>query len=421
MNVWNKKMSSVDLKEPRGRMPDEIEVPRKPEARTNSRLQSNSDVILICPDEGHRRGLVRALAAQQAHVVSELSLYPAYNHLLSVIEIECDAFLIEIDTDANMALDLVETICARKPSATVMVYSGSQQSELLVRSMRAGAREFLSGVIPPNALGETLLRASARRVEMADRRVRGKTLMFWGGKGGCGVSTLATNFAIALRQAANAEVALLDLNPHLGDVAVLLGMTPRFTLADALANPERIDKDFVATLMTKDRSGLSVIAAPDVYGSVLPSASAVGKLVDLAAAQFPYVVIDAGLSLGSAAAPLFQLASTIYLVTRNDIPSLRSCQRFMAYLQDYGGPHVELVLNRFEARGSQFDDEQLAKTLGIAPKWKVPNDCNAARRAADTGIPLVSEKGAIADSLRRMAREACGKSADEGKKRGVFG
>jgi pilus assembly protein CpaE len=413
-------MSMADVTGPRGKMSDEADVRRQPDVRLSLRMQSTSDVVLICPHEGHRRMLLRALVAQQANIVSELTMYPAYNHLLAVIDLDCDAFLIEIDTDANAALDLVETICDRKPSATVMVYSATQQPDLLVSSMRAGAREFLTGVIPPNIFGEALLRATARRAEIADRKVRGKILVFWGPKGGSGVTTLATNFAIALRQETKGEVALLDLHPHLGDVAVLLGLKPQFTIAEALASPERLDKEFVSTLMTSHRLGLSVLAAPDIYNWSHVEGSSVGKLVDLVGAQFPYVVVDAGLSLGEGAAPLFQIASTIYVVTQADIPSLRSSQRFMSHLQTYGEPNVELVLNRFEGRRAQFDDEQLARTLGIAPKWKVPNDFAAARRAADAGAPVIEEKGAIAESLRRMARAACGKPVDAGRKKGGF-
>jgi pilus assembly protein CpaE len=406
----------------RGKMPDETEAKRQPEAKISPRMQSTSDVVLISPNEGHRRMLQRVLANHSATVVSSLALYPAYNHLLSVIDTDCDAFVIEIDSDTNTAIDMVETICDRKPSATVMVYSANQQPDLLVASMRAGAREFLAGIIPSPVLGEALLRATARRLEMTDRRLRGKVLMFWGAKGGSGVTTLATNFAIALRQETGGPVALLDLNPHLGDVAILLGITPRFTIAEALANPDRMDKEFVATLMTAHRTGVSVLAAPDAYNSLRAEASSIGKLVDLLGAQFPFVVIDAGLSLGDGAGPLFQLASTIYLVTQADIPSLRSSQRFVSHLKAYGEPNVELVLNRFERRKEQFDDDQLTKTLGISPKWKVPNDYAATRRAADSGAPVFSEKGAIAESLRRMARAACGKPPESAKKKGfLFG
>ena len=402
-------------------MADDIEVWRQPEAKVGPRMNAVSDVILICPNERHRHALSAALNARQANVINQLAVYPAYNHLLTVIEQECDAFLIEIDTDTNVALDLVETICARKPSATVMVYSATQQPDLLVASMRSGAREFLSGTIPANALGEALLRASARRAELTDRSVRGRVLVFWGAKGGCGTTTLATNFAIALRQETGGAVALLDLHPHLGDVAVLLGLQPRFTLSEALSNPERLDKEFVSTLLTGHRTGISVLAAPDTHQSLPVDGRNIGKLIDLLGSQFPYVVVDASRSLGEGAGPLFQIASTIYLVTQADIPSLRNSQRFVTHLRTYGDPNIELVLNRFEKRRADFDDEQLNRTLGISPKWKVPNDYAAARRSADAGSPVALEKGAIAESLSQMARAACGKSPAGKKRKGLFG
>ena len=167
---------------------------------------------------------------------------------------------------------------------------------------------------------------------------------------------------IAERNETGSEVALVDLNPHLGDIAVLLGIAPSFTIADAFNNPGRLDEDFVSSLVTRHRTGLSVIAAPDAYNASAPMESkSIGKLVDLAANQFPYVVIDAGAGLGQGAAPVFQLASMIYLVTQVDIPSLRNSQRFLAYLRGQGEHHVELVVNRW--RKAEFDDESPYKVI----------------------------------------------------------
>jgi pilus assembly protein CpaE len=395
------------------------ERPETGELSRHSRTPSGATIVLICPNEMHRRTLARTFEAQHVVTAAELVLYPTYNHLLSVIDVECDAFVVEIDTDTDAALDVVETICARRPAATVMVYSAANQPDLLVRSMRAGAREFLAGTVPSAVLSEALLRASARRAELATKRTRGKVLLFWGAKGGSGVTTLVTNFALALRQEAGSAVALVDLNTQLGDVAVLLGVTPRFTIADALLNPDRLDEEFVATLATQHRSGVSIIAAPDTYSSSRPiEAKIVGRLVDLLASQFPYVVLDAGPGLGNSAEPLFQLASTIYVVTQVDIPSLRNSQRFLSYLQGFGHPRVELVLNRYESRQSGFDDERLSKAVGVQPKWKVPNDYEAVRRASDTGTPLAENKSAITAVLRDMARNACGRPAEPEKRRG---
>ena len=131
------------------------------------RIQAKPTAVLICPDEAHRNTLTRAMEARNATIAGVLTAYPAYNQLLSLVAQDCDAFVIELDTDSNSALDLVEAICSQKPSATVMVYSGNHQSDFLVASMRAGAREFLSGTIDPNVLSEALMRGAARRAEAA--------------------------------------------------------------------------------------------------------------------------------------------------------------------------------------------------------------------------------------------------------------
>ena len=254
----------------------------------------NPSVVLISPNKESLRLLRRSMEAQRATVVQEFPSYPTHAHLESVMELDCDAVVVEIDSDLDIAMDLVEAICTRKPSSTVMVYSTAGESDCMVRSMRAGAREFLTGSIGNTVLQDALVRAAARHSQQA-KKVAGNTIVFWGAKGGSGVTTLATNFAVALRMETGSEVALLDLNPHLGDVAVLLGITPRFNVTEALKNAKRLDNDFVSTLMTEDRSGVSVLAAPDAYDpSVLVENRTVGKLLDVLRNKYPYVVVDAG-------------------------------------------------------------------------------------------------------------------------------
>jgi pilus assembly protein CpaE len=284
--------------------------------------------------------------------------------------------------------------------------------------MRAGAREYLTGAIPKDVLQEALLRAAARRLEQTAKKTSGKCMVFWGAKGGSGVTTLASNFAIALRMETAAEVALLDLNTDLGDVSLLLGVTPRFTVVDALQNTRRLDQDFISTLMTEHSSGVSVLAAPESYGPSAPSESRdVERLAEVFRNQYPWVVVDAGRGLGSGAEALFQMASTIYLVTQLDIPSLRNTQRFISYVQRTADRPIEVIVNRFDPRRTEFNDERVSKSLGQSPKWKVPNDFGGVHRSVNTGNPLILDKSPVSHVLRAMARAATGKPILEEKRR----
>jgi pilus assembly protein CpaE len=394
-----------------------------PSSDATNMVELNSSVVLISPDEAGRRNLRRALEAQRATILREFAVYPSYAHLPAILDFDSDAFIVEMDSDPDIAMDLVEAVCTRKPSATVMVYSASHDGGQMVRSMRAGAREFLTGPILLTELREALGRAAARRLDQTSKKTRGKLMVFWGAKGGSGVTTLATNFAIGLRMETGAEVALLDLNPDLGDVAVLLGVTPRFTVAEALQNSKRLDHDFVTTLMTSHASGISILAAPDSYNpSVHSESRTVGKLMDVIGNEYPYVVIDAGRGLGDGIEPLFQMADTIYLVTQLNIPSLRNTQRFISHIQREGERHIELVVNRFDPRNTEFDNERVAKVLGMQPKWKIPNDYSAVHRSSNAGNPLILEKSPVANALRTMARVAAGRPGAAAKKKswGLF-
>ncbi len=120
-----------------------------------------------------------------------------------MLEQKYDVIIIELDTNPEYALELVESIGANG-AATVMVYSEKTDPDLLMRCMRAGAREFLTLPFEPAVVAEALVRAAARRpVSRVEKKAAGKLLSFMGSKGGAGVTTLACNFAVALAQEAS--------------------------------------------------------------------------------------------------------------------------------------------------------------------------------------------------------------------------
>ncbi len=372
-------------------------------------------VILIGPAEGRRRALAEAFRGQQVQVAGELGSYPSFNHLMTLMEAGCDVVVVDLDSDPEVALSLVENIGGRDSLVTVMVYSRKRDSELLVKCMRAGAREFLSEPVSGEVLTEAVVRASARRFEL-DRQKKslGKILVFWGAKGGTGVTTLASNFAIALKKESNQEVGLVDLNLHLGDAGVVLGLNPRFSVADALRNPGRLDGDFLATLLATHSSGVSLLAAPDQYNNLpLVQNGNLTKLLELLREQFPYVVVDAGPTLGEGTEVLFGAADMVYLVTHAEVAALRNAQRLIAHLRTIGGEgrHLEVVLNRYDPRHMEIDEGRIEKILETSFKWKVPNDYQSVRQSLDKGIPLALQRTPVTRVLYQMAREACGKPA----------
>ena len=177
-------------------------------------------IALIGPEEFRRQPIASALASLQGGVTREFSFYPELDDVPRLLESDYDVIIVELDSNPEYALELVENICGNS-SITVMVYSAQVYPDMLVRCMRAGAREFLTHPVTPATIAEAMVRASVRRpaVRVEKKKVGGKVLIFVGAKGGSGVTTIASNFAVSLAQEPDKSTILIDLNLPLGNAA----------------------------------------------------------------------------------------------------------------------------------------------------------------------------------------------------------
>jgi len=378
-------------------------------------------IALICPSEQRRRLIVSALNSSHAAIVREYSSYPpTLKEMPRMLgEKAFDAVIIDLESDVEYALELVEFV-ASTTSTTVMVYTSRLDPNVMVRSMRAGAREFLSDPIDSNALSDALMRAGSRRTggKGAAKKTGGKLLVFLGGKGGSGVTTVACNFAVALVQECQQSAVLIDLDLPLGDAALSLGLTTQFSTADALQNADRIDTNFFSKLLTKHNSGLPVLAAPGRFPHVQATNDAIEKMLNVARQDFSYVVIDAGSRFDLTDAGWFEQADTAYLVMQAGIPELRNSHRLISEFFKAGTPKLEIVLNRYVESSMGVDEEHIEKALTKPISWKIPSDYFNVRRMQNEAVPLALDDSSIARVLQDMARAACGMPPKPEKRKG---
>ena len=385
---------------------------------------SSASVVLIVPDSARRASLTQMLAGLNVPVVRECATYPDSRYLDELMALDCDVFVVDLDGDLEQALSLIENICGRETPATVMAISASNDPGLLIRSMRAGAREFLPGTLVSSTILEALGR-TMNRLEKSNQYAAGKVLVFAGAKGGSGVTTVATNFAVALTKENAGKVVVVDMDVQLGEVALGLGLTPQFSILDALRNEERLDKDFLMTLLARHTSGLAVLASPEQYSSYNPPSSGLLRLFSILRHEFAFVVVDAGTAAGDTEETLLDLADTVYLVTEVSIPALRNARRLMSFIAGRDrNPHLEVILNRFNAKEIEIDETSATKALGRPVDWKIPNDFQSVRTAENTGVPLAMKDSPISRVMDKMAVNAAGRPVHTVKKsrtlRGLF-
>lgn len=377
---------------------------------------NNLSIVVVGPNEDLRRQVCELAGFQEVAIEREFAIYPKIPKQSAGSILGYDTVLVELDSDPEDAIRVIRQATAAEESLTVMVYSAKKDADLLVRCMQAGAREFLEVPLDSDTLRQALERVATRNPEARSSRPkrRGRTVAFLGAKGGVGSTTLAANYALALREDSQEDVCLVDLNTQLGDTALSLGLEPKFSVLDALESAQRLDHDFLSALLVEHPSGLSVLAGPDSFD---PERSTPGdgleKLLDLLGQTFAYTVLDAGAS-GEFTSAAVKRADLVYVVVQADVPTLRNAQRLISHFQESIGsvPRMELVLNRVGAK-DQLAESQVENTLGAKVKWSIPNDFRRLQDALNRGIPLAENDSPVSNALTAMARAFTGKRTEE--------
>ncbi len=118
-------------------------------------------VAVVGRDDRAGNEVAEALAGTRV-CTTKMFFYPERDAVPQLMNDPYEVFLIDLDGDPEYALELTESICIHG-TATVMVYSSQANPELMLRCMRAGAREYLTRPFTSDMMGEALVRAWSRR------------------------------------------------------------------------------------------------------------------------------------------------------------------------------------------------------------------------------------------------------------------
>ncbi|MEI9970084.1 MAG: AAA family ATPase [Terracidiphilus sp.] len=391
----------------------------------NSAIQdeSNLSVALLGPDAQRRKVVAAAVSRRPGLKLHEFSSFPPrLEDLPQMLAQAYEIVIIDVDSDPDYAFALVESLCA-SGRTYVMAYTANADMKRAVQFMRAGVREFFTLPLDEAEVSAALQRAVTHRPApppQNDDQKNGKLFVFLGSKGGCGVTTLASNFALALAQESDSSTLLIDLGLPLGDVAINLGIKTEYSIATALENPSRVDANLLSTLVAKHSSGLSVLPAPTDLSDAVATKEAVDKLLSVTRDIYDYVVVDAGSRIDLMDSTLFEPSATVFLVTQVGISEMRTANRMIVKYFSRRDESLQIVINRHKSSDALFDEAQIVKALTRSAQWKIPDDYAAARRTRETATPLVMVDSDISREIRLMAKTAAGLLAEKSSKKGFF-
>lgn len=249
-------------------------------------------------------------------------------------------------------------------------------------------------------------------------------ILVTGAKGGVGTSTVALNVSVQIAQGTRKRVVLLDYARPFGQIALMLSLEPRFTLLDALGRIERLDEALLASLVSKHKAGIAVLAGAHHAALRAEQRQSVtieslARLIEIAGKAFDHVVVDLGFINGAEWAPVLRGAGAIVLVTEPSELAMGMLGRYLDAAESAG-----LDLERFEIvvnRWRQNDQDAWKDVEGELKRpvvSRLPNDYRQLTEAVKMGMPLLgSLNNTLVARYRDLAAHLTARIEHQGAKK----
>ena len=341
-----------------------------------------------------------------------------------------DVAIVTIGAQAEAAFKFVERLANEFPQTSIICASRDASPDLILRSLRAGAREFLRLPLSKDELGTVLDRVCEQCSERVEApKKQGRTVAVFSSKGGCGTSFIATNLAASM----GAPTVLVDLNLQAGDLTLFLGVDPKYSIADLVENREQADDAMLRSYLAPHSANLSLLAAPreaDAADDI--EAEHVYSVIQILRERYDFVVIDPQHTFDSITLAALDQVDEILMVLTLDIPAIRSAQRTLAIFDRLGYPRhkVRIIVNRW-SKQIDLDLRQVERYLGERVTGFITSDYRTAVNSINLGLPLVESdpQSRIAAEIRQIAAAIAGSShpsaqtptaEPEVERRGIF-
>lgn len=333
---------------------------------------------------------------------------------------------------------ITEIIKAAKERSIKVILIADQISPIALHQMlRLGADDFVPYPLPEGALHESIERirtpepaqvpavaatpALPAGEEGAHPTFKAKgdrdavVLPVHGLAGGVGASTFATNLAWELattEKQGGPRVCLIDFDFQYGSAATYLDLPRKEAVFEVLSDAGHVDSDALLQAMLTFNERLHVLTAPpDMLPLDIVSPEDIGRLVDMARANFDFVVIDMPKTIVSWTETVLSRAHLYFALLELDLRSAQNVLRLVRALKAEGLPHEKLrfVLNRapkFTDLSAKSRVKRMAESLDISFELQLPDGGAQVTQANDHGLPLQENAGknALRKEIQKLAK-----------------
>ena len=347
----------------------------------------NNSVIYILDENQNSREILKSYI-EELSLGMEIKLFNDYEYALQEIKSETVSPIVFIDTTNinNKTNELIDAI--KLLTSQIVITSVDYSTDMIIKAMRMGAREFL----PKPIIKEHLKRVFAIFLQQSESNSSiSKIITIYSNKGGIGKTTIATNLAYELARSTKDKVALIDLNLQLGDVSTFLNLNPTFDVAYFINNiVEKNSSSFLEAFERYGDTSLYVLSDPNyIEQAEALTVQKVENLLNALKKHFSYIVVDMSSNIDANSLKILDKSDYILFTTIVNIPAIRNTQRCLNLFASrrYAKDKVKIVINRY-MENEEINIDDIESTLGEKIYWKIPNNYFSIMEAINKGVPI---------------------------------
>lgn len=330
--------------------------------------------------------------------------------------------------EAAALLDLDPTL------TVILVAPPDVPSDVLRAAIRSGLNDVVEAPLTMASVSEALAQAERshrRRVEAQPEAVssivpEGKIVTVMAAKGGSGKTLFASNVATLLAQWGDpGRVVIADADLQFGDVALVMQIDPKHTVVNAAKEGDKLDIQYLETVLATHSSGMRVLAAPlePAFADEVPTATYT-HILEMLRTSFDYVIVDTAPALDERLLAILDKSDVVLFIVDMDLPSVKNAKLALETLRilNYPATKIKLVLNRSNSK-ARLDVDEIERSLRLPISAAVPSD-GLLPASINEGIPIVeshpkSKPAKAFEDVTKLVLE--NKQALDGGKKRRFG
>lgn len=337
----------------------------------------------------------RDLMATYLENIEDINIMQQFNDILVaqdyIIENRPPLVIVDITKKTSISLDIISKLTNAVKNIKIIVLSYDIDSNIVIKALRAGAREFLIKPLIEKDFIQAVEKMKDLVLGNINDTTRCKVITTFSNKGGIGKTSLAVNLAMEIANITKEKVALVDLNMQMGDITTFLNLDPSFDTSYVINNLDRIDETFLLTTLEQyNKTSLYVLAdPPDIEQAEIITSEDITTLINILRNVFSYIVIDTTSSFDSKTITALDNSDLILLVSIINLPSIRNCQRCFDLFKKlgYSKDKIKLVINRYmEADDIKIEDVE--EVLDHKVFYKIPNNYYTIINSINKGVPV---------------------------------